>query len=188
MLPIRVTLLHYPQAIEELRQLVRSLLEELGPAFLFVEDNPCAGHRYVIEEKLRLACDFADTDWLLTIGGTWPAPGPSSAEIMPLATESVLERSLPGVMEMLKVQALPLQPRAMLDCGLAGVRGSTFLLNLPADPDLISIYLQALSPVLDPLFQAVRGEQDSCAEEGPAQSQIELKAQEFAAFLGKKAS
>lgn len=192
MLSIRVSLLHYPQFVEEHSQVIRSLLAAQEPFFLFLEDSSCGGHRYVVEERLRQACDFAETDWLLTVGGTWPAPGPSPSEIMPLATASVLERSLPGIMELPRAEAARLHPRAMLDCGMAGIRGSTFLLNLPADSDLISIYLQTLSPVLAQLLLALhdgreKDQEDRSVPES-AQDQTDLKANEFASFLSKSKS
>ena len=192
MLPVRVALLHYPQYVEKYSRLIRSLLSAQDLAFVYLEDGPCTGHRYVIEERLRQACDFGDTDWLLTVGGTWPALGPSPAEIMPLATASVLERPLPGVIATLRAQAVQLQPRAILDCGVAGVRGATFLLNLPSDADLISIYLQTLGPVATELSQLLRGEGTG---NGPGQmtpeperSPAALRARDFASFLNRRRS
>ncbi len=187
MLSVRVTLLHYPQYVETYSRLVRSLLSAQGLPLVYLEDGPCTGHRYIIEERLRQACDFEETDWLLTVGGTWPAPGPSPAEILPLATASVLERSLPGMMETLRAQAVPLQPRAMLDCGVAGVRGATWLLNLPANPDLISIYLQTLGPVAAELLQRLRGTGTDEVPEA-AQNPSILREREFAAFLQQRRS
>ncbi len=192
MLPVRVALLHYPQYVEKYSWLVRSLLSAQDLAFVYREDGPCTGHRYVIEERLRQACDFGDTDWLLTVGGTWPTLGPSPAEIMPLATASVLERPLPGVLETLRAQAVQLQPRAMLDCGVAGVRGATFLLNLPSDADLISIYLQTLGPVATELLQLLRregtGDDDGSGQmaQEPERRPAALRARDFAAFLDRR--
>lgn len=188
--PVRATLLHYPRYVSTYSRLVRSLLATQEPTLVYLEDGPCTGCRYVIEEKLRRTCDFDATDWLLTVGGTWPAQGPSPEDIVPLATASVLERPLPGVIETLRARAVQLHPRAMLDCGVAGIRGATFLLNLPADPDLIAIYLQTLSPVAAELLQLLRGGETA---EGagrpasePAPKSAALQEREFAAFLNRR--
>ncbi len=189
----RVALLHYPQYVERYSRLVRSLLATQDLALVYLQDGSCTGHRYVIEEALRQACDFHETDWLLTVGGTWPTLGPSPEEMVPLATASVLERPLPGIMEAARAQAAPLQPRAMLDCGVAGVRGATFLLNLPADADLISIYLQTLGPVAIELLQRLQREEVNEGKPGqmtpePESRSAALQEQEFASFLRQRQS
>ncbi len=189
MMLVRLALLHYPNFSEDFSSLVRKLLNFPGVSIAYLEDGPCEGHRYVIEEKLRQACDYGEMDWILTVGGTWPALGPSESEIMPLATASVLERTLTGITESLRAQAFHLQPRAMLDNGVAGIRGTTFLLNLPSDADLISSYLQTLRPVAVPLLQLLQNERTAFTSprSGPApdKDQARLREKEFAAFLKK---
>ncbi len=192
MLLVRVALLHYPHFSREFSSLVRSLLCFPGLSFAYLEDGTCGGHRYVIEEKLRQACDYGETDWILTVGGTWPALGPSESEIMPQATASVLERTLTGVTESLRTQAVQLQPRAMLDNGVAGIRGATFLLNLPSDADLISVYLQTLRPVALPLLQALQNREADYSSSGlgpaPDKDQAGLRVKDFEAFLNRRQS
>lgn len=71
-------------------------------------------------------------DLILTIGGTAPAPGPSALEITPEATSAVLERPLPGLPEAMRSAMGKKTPLAFLDRSVAGVRGRTVILNLPA--------------------------------------------------------
>ncbi|MEI2422153.1 hypothetical protein V6O07_17875, partial [Arthrospira platensis SPKY2] len=107
------------------------LLREELPALVLLQEAAPAPQRYVIEERLRIWADEEELDLILTVGGTFPAPGPSGLEIAPEATRSVLEREMPSLPETMRASALDEFPLALLDRGVAGIRGRTLLLNLP---------------------------------------------------------
>lgn len=186
---MRVLLLHYPKINPDLGRLVRDLVAGCELPVPRVEDSLLSGHRYVVEERLRQACDFENVDWLITVGGTWPAIGPSQNEILPQATASVLERPLPGISAGLRAAVAERNPLALLDSGTAGVRGTTFLLNLPADADLITAYFRILTPVSSRLHECLQPHSD---EEEPRSTfragGAELSHGEFARFLKRAGS
>jgi molybdopterin adenylyltransferase len=69
----------------------------------------------------------AETSLVLTTGGTGFAP----RDVTPEATRPVLEREAPGIAEAIRADALARTPHALLSRGVAGLRGSTLVVNLP---------------------------------------------------------
>ncbi len=69
----------------------------------------------------------AEADVVLTTGGTGLAP----RDVTPEATGSVLDRLAPGISEAIRADAIRRTPHGMISRGLAGVRGTTLVVNLP---------------------------------------------------------
>jgi molybdenum cofactor synthesis domain-containing protein len=69
----------------------------------------------------------AATSLVLTTGGTGFAP----RDVTPEATRPLLEREAPGISEAIRADALARTPHALLSRGVAGLRGSTLVVNLP---------------------------------------------------------
>lgn len=177
-----------------------AILEELPRMLGGVEDSflPLARrvyaepHRYQVEETLRQWCDEEELDLILTVGGTLPAPGPSAGEIVPEATAAVLERLMPSLPERMRGRAAASNSIALLDRGVAGIRGRTLIVNLPIGQGLTAAFLESILDVI-PLVAArlaVDGEEAEVdatpiAPVQPVSNQEtgRLDKEEFAAFL-----
>lgn len=84
--------------------------------------------RSEIAEAIEELTDEADV--VLTTGGTGVAP----RDVTPEATASVLERQIPGIAEAIRVDAVRKTPHGLLSRGIAGIRGSAVVINLPGSP------------------------------------------------------
>jgi molybdopterin adenylyltransferase len=87
-----------------------------------------ADERSEIAEAIEELTDEAQL--VLTTGGTGVAP----RDVTPEATASVLERQVPGIAEALRADAARRTPHVLLSRGVAGIRGSALVVNLPGSP------------------------------------------------------
>jgi molybdopterin biosynthesis enzyme MoaB len=145
---IRTGLLCVPVYDETASDAVRKLLLGVAPSAVIIIARHVASQRYLVEEVLRQWCDAEELDLILTIGGALPAPGPSASEIVPEATTAVIERPMPALNQTMRALAARETPLALLDRGVAGIRGRTLIVNLPAGAKAASLFLSAIAAVL----------------------------------------
>ncbi|MFL5942595.1 MAG: MogA/MoaB family molybdenum cofactor biosynthesis protein [Gaiellaceae bacterium] len=87
--------------------------------------------RVVPDERDRIAAALrelaAEARLVLTTGGTGLAP----RDVTPEATREVLDREAPGIAQALRADSIAKTPHGLLSRGVAGVAGSTLVVNLP---------------------------------------------------------
>jgi len=101
----------------------------------------------------RLGADV-EVDAVFTTGGT----GVSPRDRTPEATTSVMERSLPGVAEMMRREGMKKTPLAALSRAVVGVKGKTLLINLPGSPEGAEDSLRAILEILEEPPRLVNGQ------------------------------
>jgi molybdenum cofactor synthesis domain-containing protein len=69
-------------------------------------------------------------DLIVTTGGT----GVSPTDVTPEATVDLIEKLIPGIPEALRAHSRDCVPTTDLSRGLAGVTGSSLIINLPGSP------------------------------------------------------
>jgi molybdenum cofactor synthesis domain-containing protein len=87
----------------------------------------------------------SDAALVLTTGGTGVAP----RDVTPEATASVLERVAPGIAEAIRADAIAKTPHGLLSRGVAGVRGTALVVNLPGSTGGCRDGFAVLRPALD---------------------------------------
>ena len=97
------------------------------------------------------------TALVLTTGGTGFTP----RDVTPEATRGVIDREAPGIAEAIRADALTRTPHALLSRGLAGLRGSTLIVNLPGSPGGCRDGFAVLRPALAHALELAAGDQGS---------------------------
>ncbi len=133
-------------------QAIRERLAAVDCEIAAYEVLPDELHR--IAALLKDWCDQRQLDLILTTGGTGLAP----RDLTPEATQSVIERSTPGLVEAMRAASLAKTPFAMLSRAVAGIRGRTLIVNLPGSPKAVRESLDVLLPVLPHAIETLRGE------------------------------
>ena len=109
--------------------------------------------RSEIAEAIEALTDEASL--VLTTGGTGVAP----RDVTPEATASVLERQVPGIAEALRADAARRTPHGLLSRGVAGVRGTALVVNLPGSPGGCRDGFAVLRDALPHALKLLTGEQ-----------------------------
>ena len=108
---------------------------------------------------LRTALD-AGVDVVLTSGGTGLGP----ADTTPEQTLPLLEREVPGLAEALRrAGAQAGVPTAALSRGVAGIAGSTLVVNVAGSPGACRDAVAVLGPVLGHAVSQLRGDDHPAA-------------------------
>lgn len=89
---------------------------------------------------------------ILTTGGTGFAP----RDVTPEATQAILDRPAPGIAEALRAESLKITRHAMLSRGVAGIRQTTLIINLPGNPKAVTEQLAIALPVLPHALDLLR--------------------------------
>ncbi len=109
-----------------------------------------AEHRVVPDQEREIAAllsqwaDGAQLDLILTTGGTGFGP----RDVTPEATSAVLQRPAPGLAEALRAAGMLSTPFAALSRGVAGIRGSCLIVNLPGSERAVRESLEVLDRVV----------------------------------------
>ena len=100
-------------------------------AGLLEVDGYDVGRRVVADDRDAITAALAEladgAALVLTTGGTGLGP----RDVTPEATAEALDRPAPGIAEAIRADAVARTPHGLLSRGMAGVRGTTLVVNLP---------------------------------------------------------
>lgn len=136
---------------DESGPLLADLLQQMGAEVVAQEIVPDEAER--IQQTLVHLADEERLDVVLTTGGTGPTP----RDCTPEATRAVIEREMPGLVEVLRFEGYRRTPLAVLSRGVAGLRGRTIVVNLPGSPRAVREGMEVLAPILPHAVRMARG-------------------------------
>ncbi len=137
--------------VDSLGPLVTELLTEAG--FLVDASVSVQADEVEIRNALNTAV-IGGVDLVISVGGT----GMSPRDVTPEATSDVLDRELPGISEALRASGLHSgSVDAGLSRGLAGISGSTLVVNLPASRAAVRDGMATLGPLASRVIEQLSG-------------------------------
>jgi molybdenum cofactor synthesis domain-containing protein len=105
-----------------------------------------------VADAIRAAINEG-ADVVITSGGT----GLSPRDLTPEGTRPLLTREIPGIAEQLRREGARSTPMAILSRGLAGIAGTTLVVNLPGSVKAVDEGLDVLIPILPHILDQIRG-------------------------------
>jgi molybdenum cofactor synthesis domain-containing protein len=106
-----------------------------------------------VEEALRTAVE-SSYDLVVTTGGT----GLTALDLTPDVTRAVIDMEIPGVAEAIRAKGVASGvPTAVLSRGIAGMAGTTMIVNLPGSTGGVKDGLAVLEPIVGHAIDQIRG-------------------------------
>lgn len=106
-----------------------------------------------IESELKRLCDHMHVNLIITSGGT----GIGARDVTPEATKKIIDKEITGVSESIRSFGQRRTPYAMLSRGIAGIRKSTVIVNLPGSSKSVSESMDSLFPGILHTFEMLEG-------------------------------
>lgn len=128
------------------------LAELLGEAGFEIGGPTVVSDGEPVEQALRDAVRQA-YDVVVTSGGTGLTPMDSTPEM----TRRVIEWEIPGLAEAIRQVGRDAVPTSILSRGVAGVAGTTLIVNLPGSTGGVRDGMAVLAPVLHHAVDQLRG-------------------------------
>jgi molybdenum cofactor synthesis domain-containing protein len=105
----------------------------------------------LLNEKLSKA--KSKYDLIFTTGGTGIGP----RDITPEVVKPMLDKEIPGIMEMIRMKYGMEKPNALLSRGIAGVMGKSLVYTLPGSLKAVNDYMTEILKTLEHLIYMQRG-------------------------------
>ena len=121
--------------------LVTRLLEEFFNSTgwkVQVENVVIPDEKAVLEQEILRA---ADSDILITTGGTGIGPRDITVDVV----KPMLDKEIPGIMELIRTKYGAEKPNALISRGVAGVIGNTLVYTLPGSVRAVEEYMAEIT-------------------------------------------
>jgi len=115
----------------------------------------------MIQQAIIKAVDSAKVDLVLTTGGT----GLSVRDVTPDATMAVIDKLVPGISEIIRMESFQKTPKAILSRAIAGIRKRSLIINLPGSPKGVRESLNVILEALPHGIDILKGDASECGKE-----------------------
>jgi molybdenum cofactor synthesis domain-containing protein len=118
---------------------IRALVKADSYEYCVVPDEKEQIFNAIINFVDNKACNL-----VFTTGGT----GLSHRDITPEATSDAIDRPIPGISEIIRIESFKINKRSVLSRAVSGSRGKSLIVNLPGSPKAVEECLEIILPVI----------------------------------------
>ncbi len=136
-----------PRVVELLNQHFDKRPRNIAIESTIIPDD--AANLSVLLEK----ASYEEIDVLITTGGTGIGPRDITVETV----TPMLDKEIPGIMEMIRVKYGANKPNALLSRGVAGLMGDTLVYTLPGSVKAVNEYMEEILKTLEHLIYMRHG-------------------------------
>lgn len=135
------------------------LLEELMQKYLSDKRVKLNAQREILPDdkillKNKIQQHINSVDTIFISGGTGIGP----RDITPEVVKPLLDKEIPGIMEMIRVKYGMKFPNALLSRGVAGVADQTLIYAIPGNPKAVKDYMNEILPTILHSIKMLKGE------------------------------
>jgi molybdopterin adenylyltransferase len=134
-----------------LRELVKEFFE-LHNLHHFIHDSLIPDDPHKLEDILNKAKEEL-VDVVITTGGTGIGPRDFTTDVV----KSMLDKEIPGIMELIRMKYGADKPAALLSRSVAGVMGKTLVFTLPGSVRAVNEYMAEISRSLIHMIHMLHG-------------------------------
>lgn len=130
-----------------LKKLCEDFFSGIGRSVV-IENSVIADEKVQLKKLLELLID-KNEDIVFTTGGT----GIGLRDITPDVIKALLDKEIPGIMEMIRVKYGMQFPNALVSRSIAGVAGNTLIYALPGNPKAVKEYSDEIFKTVEHSFR-----------------------------------
>jgi len=119
---------------------------------LFIHYSLIPDDPHKLEELVHQAKDEL-VDLVFTTGGTGIGPRDFTVDKI----KPMLDKEIPGIMEMIRMKYGSVKPQALISRSVAGVMGKTLVFTLPGSPNAVAEYMDEILKSLQHLIYMMHG-------------------------------
>jgi len=113
----------------------------------------------IIQRELLKAVDELGLDLIFTTGGT----GLGKRDVTPEATLEVIEKEVPGIVEIIRSESFKKTNRGILSRGVSGIRKESLIINLPGSPKGVKESLEIILEAIPHGIEILKSQITECA-------------------------
>lgn len=144
------------EGVDDDGQLICEMVKDISGKIVTQEVISC--EQKIIEDKLRDIADNMKVDLIITTGGT----GVSPWDVTPEATKNVINKEIPGLSEIMRIEGCKKTIRAAISRGIVGIRGSSLIINLPGNPKGVVEGLGVILSTIPHVLEKMHGDESGC--------------------------